>query len=203
MLGSKRAPLFAGIGVAVVALLVVMVVVLPKMNAVSTAQQDLEQKRSEQQSLLSTKNALTDTKAHAPEYRRQIKDVARQIPPVADEGGIFLLLRNAATSAGLDVATIAPSNPTFDPVTGLSAITVNISATGTYFEITEFMYEIETLPRAAKATDITLSPAVSAGTGTSTVMTLTLTTNVVLYTSDASAGPGSSPGPTTGTGTGG
>ena len=202
MLGSKRAPLFAGIGVAVVALLVVMVVVLPKMNAVSTAQQDLEQKRSEQQSLLSTRNALTDTKAHAPEYRRQIKDVARQIPPVADEGGIFLLLRNAATSAGLDVATIAPSNPTFDPVTGLSAITVNISASGTYFEITEFMYEIETLPRAAKATDITLSPN-STDTGTSTVMTLTLTTNVVLYTSDASAGPGSSPGPTTGTGTGG
>jgi Tfp pilus assembly protein PilO len=192
MLGSRRAPLFVAIGVVALSLLLILFLVLPKMGQVSEAEDERAQTQSEQTALLSEKEALEDAKARAPEYRAIIEEVQQRIPPVADEAGLLLLLQNAATAAGLDVATISPATPTFDADAGLSAISVGVSASGSYFEITEFMYEIETLPRAAKATGVSITPSDTSGT----VPTLQLSTTVLLYTSDTSAGPGSAPGPT-------
>lgn len=191
MLGDRRAPLFVAIGAVVLAVLLIVFLVLPKMSEVSAAEDTRDQTQSEQTALLSEKEALEDAKARAPEYRETIKEVEQRIPPVADLAGLLLLLQNAATAAGLDVATISAATPAFDPGSGLSSISVGVSATGSYFEITEFMYEIETLPRAAKATGVSLTPGDTAGT----VPTLQLSTTVLLYTSDTSAGPGSTPGP--------
>lgn len=199
MLGDRRAPLFAGIGVALLAVLLVVFLVLPKMNEITAAEEELQQTQGETATLLSEKVALEDAKDRAPEYEETIQDVQQRIPPVVDESGLLLLLQNAASTAGLDVATISPATPTFDAGTGLSTISVGIQATGSYFEITEFMYEIETLPRAAKATGVSVTPADTTGS----VPSLQLSTTVLLYTSDSSAGPGSIPGPTTSTPTGG
>jgi Tfp pilus assembly protein PilO len=194
--GNKRAPLFAGIGAVAVAGLLVLLLVLPKMGQVTEAQDLLDQKRLEQTTLQSQLLALKEAEARAPEARKTIEEVQRRIPPVVDEAGIYQLLRNAGTNSGLDVVTIAIGAPAFDPDSGLSSMTVSMSATGTYFAITEFMYEVETLPRAARTTSVNLSP----GEATGSIPTLTLTATILLYTSDVSAGPGSTPGPTESTG---
>lgn len=198
MPASKRGPLIAGAVVGVLVLLLIFVLVLPKLHAVSSAQSDLSAAEAQQDVLEGQKAALEDVKAAAPDNKAIIANVDRQIPPLADESGLILLLQNAAVSAGLDLVTLTPSTPTFDATTGLSTITVSVNATGTYFDVTEFMYRIETLPRAAKVTGIQLAPgAASATTTTSTIPTLSLSGTVEVYTSDASAGPGSIPGPTT------
>lgn len=194
--GSKRAPLFAGIGVVVLAVLVVMVLVLPKMGQVSDAKTQLSQAVSEEQTLLSRRQALEDARAAAPEAKATIAEVDQMIPPTADESGMLLLLNNAAGAAGLDLISLAPGTPTLDPATGLSSISVSMSAEGTYFDVTEFMYRVETLPRAAKVTALQLAPGTTVSGG---IPTLTVGVTLVLYTSDTSAGPGSIPGPTTGT----
>jgi Tfp pilus assembly protein PilO len=90
-----------------------------------------------------------------------------------------------------------PGTPTLDAATGLSAIPLAVTATGTYFQLTEFLYSIETLPRAAKVLNVTLAPGGDSDVTTTTVTNLLqLQANVVMYTSDQSAGPGSEPGPT-------
>jgi Tfp pilus assembly protein PilO len=193
--GNRRGPLFAGIGLAVLVILVVLFLVLPKMGEVSDAQNRLDEARSEQVTLEAQRSALLDAKANAPEARSIIAEVDRQVPPTADESGMILLLQNAATTAGMDISSFAPAPPVFDPTTGLSTISVALSASGTYFEVTDFMYQIETLPRAAKVTTLSLAPSDSGGT-TGTIPVLTVSGTIELYTSDASAGPGSIPGPT-------
>ena len=62
------------------------------------------------------------------------------------------LINRAALDSGLDLTTLAPEPAGFDDVTGLSTIVLSISAIGTYNEVTEFSYQIESLPRAAKIT---------------------------------------------------
>src|SRR5439155_107433 len=114
--------------------------------------------------------------------------VHNRIPPTADEPGLILLLQNAAISAGIDLVSLSPGTPVLDTTSGLSKITVSVSATGTYFDVTDFMYQIETLPRAAIVTNLSLAPGGTGGTG---VPLLTLTATVQTYTSDTSAGPGS------------
>jgi Tfp pilus assembly protein PilO len=195
---NRRAPLFAGLAVVAVAILMILLLVLPKSHQVSDAQAQLDETRRQGQTLASREQALQDAKAAAPQARKTIAEVNRRIPPVADEPGLILLLQNAAIDAGIDLVSLSPGNPTLDTTTNLSTIDVGVSATGTYFDITQFMYEIETLPRAALVTTVSITPG--AGSGEAGVPLLTLTATVRTYTSDTSAGPGSEPGPTGGSG---
>ncbi len=192
-MGNQRAPLFVIIGAVVLGILLIVFLVLPEMGKVSSAKDDLATAQAKEQTLNVQRNALEDTKANAAENQRTIKEVHQKIPPTADEAGLLLLLNGAALDSGLDLATIAPSTPTFDETTGLSAITLSVSATGTYSDVTAFSYRIETLPRAAKITALSLTPGETTGTGSPL---LTMSATIEAYTSDTSAGPGSEPGST-------
>ena len=194
-MGNQRAPLFAIIGGVVLAVLLVVFLVLPEMGKVSKAKEDLAQAQQQEQTLTVQRNALEDTRANAAENRKIIEQVHQQIPPTVDEGGLFNLINKAALDSGFPIVNINPSTPTFDDQTGLSTIVLQVSAVGTYSYVTAFTYRIETLPRAAKITALSLSPS-AAPTSTSTSPPLTMTATIEAYTSDTSAGPGSDPGPT-------
>jgi len=191
---SQRAPLFAIVGAVVIAVLLVFFLVLPEMGKVSKAKEELASAQQQEQTLTVQRNALEDTKANAPENHRIIKQAHQQIPPLADEAGLLLLINQAGLNSGFPIVNINPSTPTFDEATGLSTIVLQVSAVGTYSDITAFSYRIETLPRAAKITALSLSPSGTASVGVSPELTMTAT--IEAYTSDASAGPGSEPGPT-------
>ena len=191
-MGGKRAPLFAGIGVAAVVVLVAFFLVLPKMGQVKDANAALAEAQSQQATLGAQLAALQAAQTDAPANRETIRKVQQAIPPTVDQQGFMLLMQNAAVESAVDVVTISPGNPIFDPATGLTTVTNAISATGTYFALTEFLFKIETLPRAAKATSVAISPSPS----DTNASLLTLTSSVDIYTSDQSAGPGSTPGPT-------
>jgi Tfp pilus assembly protein PilO len=95
----------------------------------------------------------------------------------------------------MDVLSLTPGVPTFDDQKGLSVIVVNVNAEGIYFDVADFMYNIETLPRAAVVTSLSLAPGELDPSG---VPRLTASATIELYTTDSSAGPGSVPGVTTG-----
>jgi Tfp pilus assembly protein PilO len=194
---NPRAPLFAIIGGVVLAVLLVVFLVLPELGKVSKAKDDLATAAAQEQTLTVQRNALEDTKANADQNRKIIEQVHNQIPPTADEAGLLQLINKAMLDSGMDLTNIGPSTPTFDDTTGLSTIVLQVSATGTYSDVTAFAYRIETLPRAAKITALSLSPG-AAPTSTLTSPPLTMTATIEAYTSDTSAGPGSEPGPTEG-----
>ena len=43
--------------------------------------------------------------------------------------------------SAIDVVTISPSNPVFDPATSLSTVTNSLTVTGSYFAVTEFLFK--------------------------------------------------------------
>lgn len=193
-MGGRRGPIVAGAIAVGLAVLLIFFLVLPKMNEVGQARDDLEDAQTQQQTLESRLRALEDARQAAPEARTVIAEVDRQIPPTADVPGVILLLDNAATQSSLDLKVFTPAAPVFDAATGLTHIDIQVNVEGTYFELDEFLFRIETLPRAAK----TLSTTISGSAGTPGALSMQATVQV--FTSDTSAGPGSSPGPTEGTG---
>jgi Tfp pilus assembly protein PilO len=195
--GGKRAPIFAGVGVAAVLLLVALFLVLPKMGQVKDADASLTDAQGQQATLGAQLAALQQAQTEAPANRETIRKVQQAIPPTVDQQGFMLLVQNAAVQSSIDVLTISPSTPVFDPASGLSTVTNGITVTGSYFAITEFLFKIETLPRAAKASSVSISPSPSL----TDKSLLSLTASVDMYTSDQSAGPGSTPGPTSAAGT--
>ena len=201
MFKGRRGPLVAGAIFAALVILLIFFLVLPKMSQVSGAREDLAAAEAETSTLESQLAALEQAELNAPEYKATIQEVEEQIPPTLDQSGYLLLIKNAAAQSSVGLTTLTPGTPTLDPLTGLSVAPLAITASGTYFSLTEFLYSLETLPRATKVLNVAIAPgtggeATTTTTTTTTTGQLQMTASVVLYTSDVSAGTGSEPGPT-------
>lgn len=180
--------------------LLVFFLVLPKMNEVSETSDQLQAAQDQEIALEAQLRALQQAQAQAPETEQAIAAIEDQIPPTADLPSLFRLLQSAADRSAVDFFSFAPSTPVVDPTSSFSTILSTITVSGGYFSIDEFLFLLETLPRAAKTTTISVAPSgVDAGSGATTSSNfLSLQATVEFYTTDISAGPGSVPGPTQG-----
>ena len=196
---NGRAPIIAGAVVLLVALLAVFLLVLPKMSEVGETEDQLQEAQDQEINLAAQLNALEDAQAAAPETELEIAAIDAQVPQTADLPRLFRQLQGAADRAAVDFFSFTPGTPVPNLTGSYSTIASQITVSGGYFAIDEFLFLLETLQRAAKVTSLAVTP--SAGTTTST-STLQLQITVEFYTTDLSAGPGSVPGPSDLTGTG-
>jgi Tfp pilus assembly protein PilO len=196
---NRRALIIAGAVVLVVALLAVFLLVLPKMNEVGETEDRLREAEDHEINLAAQVNALEDAQAAAPETELEIAAIDAQVPPTADLPSLFRLLQGAADRAAVDFFSFTPGTPVPNLTGSYSTIASQITVSGGYFAIDEFLFLLETLQRAAKVTTLAVTPS-AGGEGTTTTSTsnLQLQITVEFYTTDSSTGPGSIPGPTEG-----
>jgi Tfp pilus assembly protein PilO len=191
---NRRAPIIAG-AILLVALLAVFLMVLPKMSEVGETEDQLREAQDQEINLAAQLNALEDAQAAAPETELEIAAIDAQVPQTADLPRLFRQLQGAADRAAVDFFSFTPGTPVPNLTGSYSTIASQITVSGGYFAIDQFLFLLETLQRAAKVTSLAVTP--SAGTTTST-SNLQLQITVEFYTTDSSAGPGSIPGPTEG-----
>jgi Tfp pilus assembly protein PilO len=193
---NRRAPIVAAAIAVVVALFLIFLLVLPKMREVGQTEDELQAAQDQEIALAAELRALQQAQEEAPETEQEIAAIDDAIPPTADLPALFRLLDSAASRAAVDFFSFTPGTPVVDPTSQYSTISSQVTVSGGYFAIDEFLFLLETLPRAAKVTTIAV-------TGTSTEETTTsslqLQMTVEFFTTDASAGPGSIPGPSVGT----
>src|SRR6185503_14157185 len=124
---GRRAVIIAGAGAAVLALLLVLFLVLPKMAEVTTAEGELKDAKDEQQNLSVQLNALKQARDEAPLNEATIREIEGKVPPTADLPGLIRFLRNAASASGVQVLSLTPGTPTLSPSAEFSSITVSSS----------------------------------------------------------------------------
>ena len=200
---NRRAPIIAGVISAAVALLAVVLLVLPKMSDVSTTEEELQSAEDQEVALAAQLGALEEAEAAAPKTEQEIGAIEEQVPPTANLPSLFRLLQGAADRSAVDFFSFSPGTPAPNAGGTYSSIASQVTVSGGYFAIDEFLFLLETLPRAAKVTTLAVTPS-GASTGGTTISTsnLQLQVTVEFYTTDVSAGPGSIPGPSETTGTG-
>jgi Tfp pilus assembly protein PilO len=196
---NRRVPIIAGAIALLVALLAVFLLVLPRMSEVGETEDQLQESQDQEINLAAELNALEDAEAAAPETELEIAALDAQVPPTADLPSLFRLLQGAADRAAVDFFSFTPGTPVPNLTGSYSTIASQITVSGGYFAIDEFLFLLETLQRAAKVTTLAVTPS-AGGEGTTTTSTsnLQLQITVEFYTTDSSAGPGSIPGPTEG-----
>ncbi len=194
---SRRAPLIAAGAFALIAVLAVFFLVRPTMRDVSATNDQVTTAKDQETTLLVQLAALKEAQANAPKVKAQIAEFNDAVPPTADLPGLIRQLTLAADASGVDFFTMSPGTPVLDPSGQFSVITTGISVTGTYFALDQYLFHLETLPRAGKVTSVSISSGGGTGApGESTTNQLSMQLSVNFYTTDTSAGPGSSPGPT-------
>ncbi|MEX0756183.1 MAG: type 4a pilus biogenesis protein PilO [Actinomycetota bacterium] len=198
---NKRAPLIAAVIGVILAVLVIFFLVMPKRAQVSDRQDELTQAEQQEQTLQLTLAQLQAARDDAPATNEKLRAIETMIPPTEDQPGMILLLQSAADRAGVDPLTISTAPPVASEAGNFSTLVVTLDTSASYFALEEFLFNLETLPRAAKITAVTLAPG--AATDVATTDTTDTTTGselsgqftVEFFTTDISAGPNSVPGP--------
>jgi Tfp pilus assembly protein PilO len=187
----KRGPLVAALVSVAVIILIVAVLILPKAAQVRSKQQEVAKAAEQEGALRLQVEQLAADAKDAPKDRKTLAKLQAAIPPTADLPGLIRLLNSAAAESGVDFAAVAPGQPALTPSGQLSVIPTQITITGGFFAVDQYLFRLESLPRAAKVTTVQVGP------GPNQWPQLQLTLTVEFYTTDVSAGPGSIPGAST------
>jgi Tfp pilus assembly protein PilO len=177
-----------GVITVAVVMIVVLFLILPKMSSVRTAHDQLQTEQQHQQALEVQLGQLQDAQQAAPETEQKLSELQTKIPPTLDEPGLIRSVSDAGASASVDVLSLAPGTPSADPSGKFSVLPVTLQASGSFFSIDEFLFRLETLPRAMKVLTVDITPG-------SPPFELSVNMSFEVYTTDISAGPGSVPGP--------
>jgi Tfp pilus assembly protein PilO len=162
---------------------------MPKVSAVKSQQKLLDTATQQGEQLTAQVGALEQAKRDARKVRQQLEAIDAQIPSTVALPVLLRQIRAVADRAAVDFVQISPGSPSPSVAGTYSIVPTQVAATGSYFAVTEFLYRLETLPRAVRVLGLNLS----AGPNGLPQLQLQLTAEV--YTTDTSAGPGSVPGP--------
>jgi Tfp pilus assembly protein PilO len=185
---SRRGPLIVGVIAAALAALVVLILVLPKVSEIGQRREELQEAEDRESALRAQLAQLEEAREQARAVRRRLAELKGQVPPTTDLPGLIRLLQGSADQAAVDFLSVSPGAPT--AVAGqFSFIPTQITVTGGFFSVDDFLFRLETLPRAVKVI------AVSVTSGPEGLPQLQISMNTEVYTTDTSAGPGSEPGP--------
>jgi Tfp pilus assembly protein PilO len=185
-MSGRRAPIFAALIVVALAVALFFLLVFPKMGEVGEAEDELEQAQREELTLQTQLATLQAARDQAPEIQRQLARLRRQIPPVADLPGVINELQDITDVSGVDFFAISPGQPTPAPQGQAAEIPAQVQVVGTFFPVDEFLFRLETLPRASKVVSITVAE------GPEGLPQIDVTMDVRFYTTDTEAGPGAS-----------
>lgn len=180
----RRGPVVVGIVFGVIALLAIFFVVLPKMSEVTEAEDRLLAEEAEELPLQTELARLRDAADDAASLRRELARFQRAVPPVADLPGLINDLQTAADVAGVDFFQIVPGTPTPAASGQASQIPASIRVIGGFFPVDLFLNRLETLPRAAKVTSVTIAE------GPESAPQVDASLEVMFFTTDLEAGPG-------------
>ena|SRR5438105_5330427 len=185
---NRRGPLVAAGASLLVAVLVVVAFLLPRASAVNKKEKELTQAQHQQGQLEAQLQQLQQARRDARKVERQLSHLETRIPPTAQLPALIRFLQHGADQSAVDFVSISPGQPTNTPGQEISTIPTQVTAAGTFFSVEEFLFKLETLPRAVKVTQIQV------GSGPKGLPQLQITMTAEVYTTDASAGPGSQPG---------
>ena len=181
---SRRAPLIAVVVFVLVAILMVVFLVRPKLSDIGAAEDQLTAAEVEQLALQTELSRLQASAEDAARLRAELARARRAVPPIADLPGLINELQTAADVAGVDFFSIAPSSPV--PVEGAQATEVpaQIQVIGGFFPVDEFLFRLETLPRSSKVVSLSVSEGVDG------LPQIDVQIDVRFFTTDLQAGPG-------------
>ena len=183
-MSTSRGPIIAAIVAVVLAVALFFLLVFPKMGEVGEAEDELEQAQQEELTLQTELSRLQAAREQAPQIQRQLARFRRQIPPVADLPGVINQLQDVADVAGVDFFAISPGTPAATPTGSAAEIPAQVQVVGSFFPVDEFLFRLETLPRASKVVNVTVSE------GPEGLPQIDVTLDVRFYTTDTEAGPG-------------
>lgn len=179
----SRNPLVFGSSVILTAAILVFGFLLPRGREIDALRASIE---TEQADLGELSLRLAELETADPVALGELAMRYRGLVPGSVDLSAFLaMLDRLSAENGVVVSTVSLGAPLAASTGGVSAIGLNISVSGEYFPLAEFLFDLEHASRLVRASAISLSSGSSGG--------IQMSLSAEIYTTDPSAGPGSDP----------
>jgi hypothetical protein len=168
----------AGLAALLVLIAAIVVLVRPTRQATAQAHADRDIAVSESQSLRDQIKAPEALQPNEAELRAQADQAKAEFPATPALPGLVDALQDAASLAGVELASVAPATPKASTATPqLAEIATTVTVSGGYFEIQDFLVRLENLvkgsdpgrvpPRSVLIRSVGLTSGQASGTGDS------------------------------------
>lgn len=150
------------IGVVIVVVILVgffFIVWRPQNDAVATLAMQAEAENKKTQEAINTLARLKEAKAESAQIEKELVHLNEQMPIEAQIASLLVDLQDMANESGVDLVSITPSDPT--PLQRFSEIQMQLGISSTFFDLVDFLYRLETMPRIAKVTRLSIQGGTS------------------------------------------
>ena len=165
----KRGVLIGAIAGGVLLILVwYFVLFAPTSSDLNDTRDQVASAESQKQELENTIAHLKELSANAAQQQASLRRLRAAIPPTPELGAFILQANEIATSTGIDWLSIAPTPPTTTIGPGpTSTIALSMQISGGFFEVLDYLNQLEGLERVVVVDTINVSAAGADTGGTS------------------------------------
>ncbi|MDI6689408.1 MAG: type 4a pilus biogenesis protein PilO [Actinomycetota bacterium] len=128
---------------------------LPQQNRKAQIRKQMEEERKRQETAKSTLSRLKAAKEESAQIESKLLSLSKRIPKEPELPSLIIELQDIATQAGIDFISIKPS--VLSPKESFSEIPLSINITGGFFDVVDFLYRLEGLPREIKVNVVSIS----------------------------------------------
>jgi Tfp pilus assembly protein PilO len=173
----KRIGVVAGLAALVILVAWYLALFSPQARDLSKAHKDhaaAEQRISQLQSQVVQLNAL---RAQIPADKAALSVLNAAVPSTPQLDNALRQLQSAATGSGVTLTTVGPSAPatsstsSAQKTSGTPSITLNLSASGSYQQLTSFLSRLAAMPRTLVVTTLNIA-------GTASQLNAQITANI-------------------------
>lgn len=151
---SSQVQILIGAGVIVLILLVFFFIAWrPQASRLSQLAQEKQQEEKKYKEAETTLARLKAAKKEAPEIEAKLVVLSKRMPEEPELPSLLVELQDVANKAGIDFVSIKPSAPVTKETKDkkkYSEIPLSISLTGSFFDVVDYLYRLEKMPREIK-----------------------------------------------------
>ena len=197
----KRNVVIAGAALFVVVILAwFLLLYSPLGDDLKAAETSTAVEATKTQDLQTTLTRLTDQSKNSTKQAAQLRRFDQAIPQKADEGEFIMSLSQLAVSSGVKLVSLSPTPPAASGTS--STIGLNISITGSFFQVKNYLTQLEGLERLVIIDGVNISAGAGAASSSgassdATSLRVTLTGRMFTRAAPTSAGGVPTTTPTT------
>lgn len=180
-MNERRTLMIAAAAALVVTLMFFVLLIRPKLSQIAEVRGEIVAAETEEARLRGEIARLESIRSDAPATMARLAKIQQYLPSEPELPSFIRAAQQAATSAGVNLVSIAPSQPApLTGGTGIDQITVTLVLDGSYVRIQDFMTRLESLSRIVQVTAFALSPQIDELSGRVDLgTTITMTMYVV------------------------
>lgn len=188
-----------GVAILLFAVVIWFLVLSPIRGNIATTEQDIQEEQSKVLAANTKLRLAEDTRAEGKRNQMRLLELAKMVPMTEELPSLLLQIQDLADQSGIEFIQVTPGTVIASETGPFQAIPLDLQFTGTYFDVTDFIYRAEQMVagpgRLLAIKTVDLSPGADAATSAGKSPQLEVTMSLYAFISGGGASTPAPPPP--------